>query len=132
MQYKVVSHPVLYPEKTENKDKSIKVLDTPVNLEWLLRHFYADISFNLMTRRREIIIPNHYISSEDSENSALALVTYLSTINGMPIKNLDNHLDVLAWKNSYHPIIKCIVNKTWDGVPRLDKFIKLSMPKIPN
>lgn len=127
MQYKVVLSNVLYPEHKEIPGKngsSYKVLDTYVNLEWLLAHFKAEIKYNLMTRRREIVIPGHFISSEDYDNSALSLVQYLATLNDMPIKFLNEHLNELALKNAYHPIAECIKNNPWDGIRRLDTFVR--------
>ena len=103
---------------------SIKHLDTYVNLKWLLDHFDATIRFNLMTRKREILLPNIFISAEDEDNAALAKVIYLATINDMPIRSIDSHLDVIALENSYHPIVRCIEEEPWDGISRLDDFIK--------
>lgn len=128
MQYKVVSSPILYPEIKEiiksNKESTYKVLDTHINLEWLLKHFNTEIKYNLMTRRREITIPNHFISQEDYDNEALSLVEYLSIINDMPINKINEHLNKIALKNAYHPIIECIKNNPWDGVKRIDSFLE--------
>lgn len=118
----VIQSPVLYLETTEIK-KVIKVLDTYKNLEWLLQHFKADIRYNLMTRRREIIIPNQFIFKGDIENSALSQVEYLATLNGMPNKNLDSHLNKISHENTYHPIIEAMQKTPWDGIARVDKFI---------
>jgi len=123
-QYKVMPSPDVYPEVQELKTV-VKVLDTYLNLEYLLcKKFDAVIRYNLMTRKREINIPNHNISSEDKDNAALARVTYLATVNSMPINQLDSHLDVIAFANTYHPIVECIKNKQWDKQKRLDSFIK--------
>lgn len=122
MSYKVVSSPVLYPE-TVTVGKSEKVLDTHVNLEWLLSHFRAEIKHNRMTRRREIVIPDHYTFPDDIENNTLSRIDYLATINYMPTKKLDQHLDFIADQNPYHPIVECMKDNPWDGIPRLDNFI---------
>lgn len=127
MQYKVVASPALYPEVQEkiiSKDKiTYKVLDTYINLEWLMQHFNAEIKHNLMTRRREIIIPGHYLFNDDIENAALAKVNYLSTLNEMPTKQIDQHLEIISHINAYHPIVECLKNNPWDGVNRLDDFL---------
>jgi putative DNA primase/helicase len=123
MENKVVQSLVLYPEIIETK-KSIKVLDTYKNLEWLLKHFKADIRYNLMTRKREIEIPEFFIFPDDIENSALAKIDYLATVNEMPTKKLDQHLDTIGGENAYHPIVNCIKAKEWDKKERLSDFIK--------
>ncbi len=126
MKYKVISSPVLYPETRQlgsAKNPYYKPLDTHVNLEWLLDHFKTEIKYNLMTRQREITIPEHFISPEDPENDSLALVEYLATLNDFPIKRINDHLNRLALGNSYHPIVECIKNNPWDGIKRLDNFL---------
>jgi putative DNA primase/helicase len=114
--------PFQYPETHELKTVT-KVLDTHVNLKWLLSLFDADIKWNLMTRRREISIPSLRISQEDIENSALFAVKYLATLHRMPLAQIDNHLDTIAQENAYHPIIQSISETPWDKTPRLDDFI---------
>lgn len=123
MNLNVVQSPILYLE-TKPYGKGVKVLDTHINLEWLLSHFKASIRFNLMTHEREIIIPNQFIFPEDIENSALHLVTYLATLNDMPIKQIDAHLNAIAAVDAYHPIIECLKNNPWDGTNRLEDFLK--------
>ena len=131
MQYQVVNSRDLYPERIETKN-GVKILDTYRNLEWLLRQFKIEIKYNLMTRMREIIIPNHYIFKDDIENSALNKIRYLARINYMPTNDLDMHLDDLAGENPYHPIVECIKSKPWDGTNRLDDFIKTITATDPN
>lgn len=122
--FKKVQSNILYPETICVKKTEIRVLDTYINLKWLLSHFYAEIRYNMMTRRREIRLPEQFIFPDDIENSALARIDYLATINGMPTKKLDSHLSAIAEENSYHPIIDCLKEKPWDEVRRLDAFIK--------
>ena len=119
---KVVQHYLDYPEVIQQKT-NIKVLDTFINLQWLLKHFEAKVRYNLMTRRREITLPAYPIFTDDSENDSLSTIHYIATNNGMPVNNLDMHLDKIAAIYPYHPIVDCIKVKIWDGIPRLDKFI---------
>ncbi len=121
--YKVVTAPVVFPETQETKGGGCKVLDTYKNLEWLLSLFSAEIRYNLMTRCREVTIPNQYIFRGDMENSSLSQVEYLATINHMPTKQIDRHLDKIAQENIYHPIVECIQQNPWDMVPRVEQFI---------
>lgn len=120
--YKVVTSPILYPETLELKT-TVKVLDTHINLKWLLDHFHAVIRNNLMKRRWEATIPGHFIFDEDAENSAIELAEYLATINLMPVKKIGRHIKTIAEQDSYHPIVDGIAKKPWDGVPRLEEFI---------
>lgn len=137
------SHPLkkvfdnsFYPEtKAIIRAKTIEyqVLDTPANLEWLLvNKFDAKIRFNRMNWTREIELPGMFIYKEDAQNSALALVDYLATLNDFPTKKLDQHLTYIAQKNAYHPIIECIEATPWDGIPRLDKFTETIKTTTPH
>lgn len=125
MQYKVVSSPAIYPEAivNERSPEKTKVLDTHVNLAWLLSHFNASIRFNLMTHKREISILNQYVFNEDAENDILGRIEYICIVNGMPVKNTDKWLSIIAGENPYHPIVECMKDNLWDGIPILDRFV---------
>lgn len=109
-----------YPELSENS----KPLNTYGNLEYMLGRLGITVRWNNMSRTREVIIPGFPTFYDDEENSALREVTNLATINHMPISKIDDHLDSLAQKSRYHPIVECINAKPWDGVKRLDQFIE--------
>ena len=122
MQHKVVSSPALYPQ-IEVYPRSTKVLDTHINLEWLLNHFKITMRYNRMSRRREIVIPHYQAAEDDKENNQLYWIEHLATINGMPVRNVDKHLDLLCSMNGYHPIVDALKNIKWDGVDRLTDFL---------
>lgn len=117
--YRIVASPLIYPETIGEK-----ALDTFENLKWLLNQFDIKINYNLMSRRREIVFPDYEAFRDDVDNSSLARINYLSTLNYMPINRLDSHLEVLSHENPYHPIVKCIKDKPWDGFSRIDAFLK--------
>ena len=121
-----------YPHIKETKS-GIKILDTYGNLEWLLTHFSAKIRYNRMTRKRETQLPWMTVPADDTHNALLYLITEIATLNDMPIKSIDNHLNMLALSNPYHPIVECIKEKPWDGICRLDDFmltIKTTKPEF--
>lgn len=126
MSLKVISDPILYPDNKKipgKKSDTYKPLDTYKNLEFLLNHFNAEIKYNLMTRKREVIIPGQFISKEDKDNDAFEVIYNICVLNDMPIKFLKGHLNTIALRNTYHPIIECIKSNPWDGVKRVDDFL---------
>ena len=127
---KVVHSRVLYPHVIDLKT-TVKVLDTADNLEWLLKHFDANIRLNLMTRQREISLPGFKLFYDDLENSALRLIKNIASLNEMPIGQMDDHLDSLAERNTYHPIVQLLEQNKWDGKERLDTFIGTLKAKNP-
>lgn len=131
MQYKVVESAAAYPETMETKNNGFKVLDTHVNLKWLLQHFSASVRNNLMKREWEIVIPGHYIFEEDMENSAIERAEYLATINMMPTKKIGKHIKTIAEENNFHPIADCILSQAWDNVSRVEHFISTLVTNNP-
>lgn len=127
------SHPLIkvrdtsdYPEikiRYFGKVEAVKVLDTPKNLEWLLAQFGAVVRYNLMSRRREVLIPDLYVFQDDVDNDILARVEYIATLNELPTLNIDKWLNVIAGENSYHPIVATLNNEPWDGISRIEAFL---------
>ena len=109
-----------YPELSENLRK---VLDTSNNLKFLLDIFGITVRWNTMKREREITIPKYELFAEDAENHALNVLCDLALNNFMPITRIDQHLDLIAQADCYHPIIEGLAKNPWDGVPRLERFI---------
>lgn len=121
--FSVTEYPEIEP--LPGNPSRYKVLDTYANLEWLLvEKFGAIIRYNKMNWCREIQIPGLFVYRDDAENSALALVDYLATMNQFPAKKLDQHLNYIAQKNAYHPIVECVKNNPWDGAPRVEEFVR--------
>lgn len=116
---KKLNAPICYPD-TEGK----KILNTHKNLKILLDLHKITIRWNFMLRMREMIIPNvkHFI--DEKENADLIYVYELAVLNGMPTSKLDDYLNLISWENAYHPIVDSILEKPWDGINRLSKFIK--------
>ena len=118
--YQLIKDIKVYPYISDKN----KVLDVSNNLNYLLKQLDIDIKYNLMSRKREITIPNTNFLSENIENITLDYITDIALLNHMPVKFLDNHLDVIATQNSYHPIVELLKNNPWDKKPRLDNFLK--------
>lgn len=115
-----VISPKSYPERT----KKGKPLNTHGNMRYLLEDKGIQIKWNIMTRGREITIPGYNAFSDDKDNSTLNEVINIATLNNMPITRADEHLDSIAQLSAYHPMVECIRANPWDGVPRLDAFIR--------
>jgi putative DNA primase/helicase len=112
-----------YPDTVRTRS-GITILDTDKNFEHLMNKLGIKLRWNIMKRLREVDIPNTTIFHDDYENSALAKITDIAILNSLPTKLIDSHMDALAHKNAYHPIVDCIKAKPWDQQPRLERFIK--------
>lgn len=123
---KIITEAAYYPETEIVGKGGIKVLDTSVNLKYMLDRFNAVLKNNTMSRKWEIEIPGYYINPEDPENYGILQIKDLATVNLMPhmsTKTVAEHVKLIAEKNNYHPIKDCLEQKPWDGTPRLDRFI---------
>lgn len=125
--YKVVTSAINYPDTLETvkvvddkKLTSYKILDTYINLEWLLAHFDITIRYNRMSRRREIFIPEYNTDKDHEANSQITFIKRICALNRLPVKNVDEFLDIIAYHNSYHPIVDILNQHKWDGVDRLN------------
>lgn len=101
-----------------------KPVDVTENLEYLLDIYKIKVRFNLMKREREIVIEGVNFNIEDRQNEASLAIYNLATINGLPTKYIENHLMSIALKNAYHPVVDWVLATPWDGLPRIDNFIK--------
>lgn len=108
---------IAYPD-IDNKN----ILNTRDNLKHLLDIYGITVRWNIMLQRREINIPGVTNSIDHEESAVLSDIYHLATINRMPNTRLDEHLDSLAWVDSYHPVVENLRSNPWDGVRRLDEF----------
>lgn len=106
-----------------------RILDTVSNLEAILNAYNISVRFNMMKRRREMIIPNKSFFNVYMDFLTQQYIYNLATIHRMPTKNLSDHIDTIAMNNCFHPIVDYIESKPWDNLSRLADFINtLSTP----
>ncbi len=98
-----------YPNMSEaNKPKP---LDTMQNFEFLLKYYKIACRWNMMSRIREIDVPGVKFYVEERDNAALNYITDLSVTHNLPSRRVDKHLDMISWRNPYHPIRDWILSK---------------------
>jgi len=122
-----------FPEKLFYPDicpSNQRPLNTRENLKYLLDRYKIKVCWNIMLRNREITIPHTNNFVDEKENADLGDIYHIATINNMPTSKLDDHLNSIAWLNTYHPIIEMIKANPWDKTSRIDEFI--ATLKTPN
>lgn len=102
---------------------NFKPVSCKANLEQLLSYYGITVRWNLMKHQREIVRPGYIPSYGNEENIMLSEMIDLAGENNLPITRIDEQLDVIAWENKYHPIVQCVTEKPWDGIPRLKQFL---------
>jgi predicted P-loop ATPase len=109
-----------YPDLKDN----YKPLNTLKNLKYMLDRLGIIVRYNEMSRCREVSIPGLKVFFDSRENQALNVVIDYAILNHLAITRIDECLDLIAFENAYHPIVEGLQNNPWDGVSRLDQFIK--------
>jgi predicted P-loop ATPase len=110
-----------YPQLNETFTKP---LDTTANLKFLLDKLEIRVRWNDMTRLRDVFFKNVDLFNDDKENDALTRIKDVALLNGLAITRIDEQLDNIAQQDNYHPIVDAVLANPWDGIPRMESFIK--------
>jgi putative DNA primase/helicase len=102
--------------------KKIKPYNTTANIEAVIRLYGWVARFNIMTKRTELTQHGVVIPGDDIENTALTLLGDHVLLAGLTREGLSKLVDVVAVKNSYHPVLDWIKFKPWDKESRLHLF----------
>jgi len=100
------------------------LLNTKENLEHLLKSYKYKIRYNLMTNSIEITHPTIFYDLSNNYNCHMADLVSLCSLNGLPKSEIDRYIEVIAFKNTYHPVRDWIESKSWDGVKRVQSLIE--------
>ena len=106
-------------------------LNVPENIEHLLNHYEIKVRFNLVSKRIEITIPDKKYSKTNEGEVKLADIASLCVKNSVPKADLSSWLLLIADKHRYSPAIEWINSKAWDGVSRVNDFIKTVIADNP-
>lgn len=99
-------------------------LDTTDNVIALLQHFKIKVSWNMMKRIRNVIVPGIKFYEEESENASLTYITNLAVKNGLNVRRIDKHLDAIGWSNTFHPVRNWILSNPLKQKNIFHEFLK--------
>lgn len=112
-----------YPDLS-NVVNNPRPLDTTDNLKHLLAHYKIVVQWNMMSRSRDVTIPEQSFYIEERDNASLTFVTNLAVTHDFPVKRIDKHLDALSWLNTYHPIRDWILSKPLEKPGIFNQFLQ--------
>jgi hypothetical protein len=81
------------------------------------------IQHNLMKHSIEVFTPGGVWDNEDRINQQLSTMRDFAVQYGMPHQRMGEHLNTIARRNSYHPMVRLLDSVQWDGVPRLQRML---------
>jgi len=89
------------------------------NLRHMLACYGIKVSYNTIKKKMQIIIPGLSGCPDNADNTALAQIYSLASLNKLSSGQLQSYLSAIADNNQVNPVIDWITSKPWDGVNRL-------------
>ena len=96
-----------------------KLPATIPNLRYMLSAYGINVHYNVIAKKLEIIIPGFSGSPDNSDNSALAQIISLATLNNIPTGQIMHYLYAIGDSNLVNPVAEWITSKPWDATDRL-------------
>lgn len=90
----------------------------------LFAHLGVVVRYNEMSKQVEIDIPKQWFHSDTELNAKLTFLEGKGVEYGLPIQKLDEHIQLLANQNVYHPVREWIESEDWDGKERLYDLVE--------
>lgn len=101
---------------------------TIANIEHLLDHAGIRVSYNEVSKRDEIEIPNRTGSTDNVDNVTLTHIISLVAEHHIPTGNVPGFVEAIANKNAYNPVEDWIRSRPWDGTDRLPDVYQTVVP----
>jgi len=92
------------------------------NLKVVLAAHTITARYNQISKRTELFIPGLQCVRDESDNTALTIVTDLAIKSGLTANRVPELIDAIATQNPYCPVQTYIDSKVWDGKNRLTQF----------
>jgi predicted P-loop ATPase len=104
------------------RSKSAQLPATIPNINWLLERYGILVRYNVIKKKIEILLPNHYGTIDNMANVSMTYIISLCALNGIPNGQVPAYIEAIADRNAYNPIEEWILSKTWDGIDRLSEI----------
>jgi hypothetical protein len=99
-----------------------KPLSTIQNIAAAAHRLGVTIRYNIIKKKREIIIPNQSFSMDNEAEAAFAWFTSSCKKLELSSADLDAYTWYIADSNIYNPVTTWVTSKSWDGRSRLNEF----------
>jgi len=101
---------------------TMKPLPTLENFAFMLVYYRIRVTYNVISKRVNIIIPGLQGSPDNIDNAAHAIIISLASLNHINSGNVMMYIGAVANENSYNPIQEWIGSKAWDGTDRIKEL----------
>ena len=104
------------------RSKSAQLPATIPNINWLLERYGILVRYDVIKKKIEILLPNHYGTIDNMANVSMTYIISLCALNGIPNGQVPAYIEAIADRNAYNPVEEWILSKTWDGIDRLPEI----------
>jgi len=101
---------------------TLKPLPTLENIAFMLVYYRIRVTYNVISKRVDIIIPGLQGSPDNIDNAAHAIIISLASLNHINSGHVMMYIGAIANENSYNPIQEWIGTKAWDGTDRIKEL----------
>lgn len=109
-----------YPDVIFNDTTgSLKVVSTIPNLKAMIDHYGIQVSYDVITKKTQVIVPGMTGSPDNQDNSALTRVISLGKLNELNSDMIPAYVEAIADERQINPVADWIVSSPWDGIDRL-------------
>ena len=128
LQQKIAEADVDFPHVSDKGAVEPRVENTLA----LLRHYDIGVRYNEMTKDVEIDIPDKDFHPDTKRNTQLIEIIDRARHHGIRYKtDIDEHIQLIAQDNAFHPARDWILEKPWDGTSRLPDLLNTITSDTP-
>jgi putative DNA primase/helicase len=109
-----------FPDIVFNEETGCsKVPATIANIEAMLKNYKISASYDVISKKTQVIVPGMTGSPDNADNSALTRLISLAKLNDMQSDMVPAYVETIADECQVNPVADWIYSREWDGVDRL-------------
>jgi putative DNA primase/helicase len=109
-----------FPDLAFNEETgAMKVVSTLPNIAALMDHYGIKASYDVISKKTQLIVPGMNGSPDNADNSALTWVISLAKLNEIPSEMVPAYVETVADDRQVNPVADWVMSREWDGVDRL-------------
>jgi hypothetical protein len=112
--------PAGFPNIIQHGPRKGAPLETIANIRHMLDTYRAQARYDVIGKKDVLCLPGTSGCPDNADNSALAHVTSLAKLNGIPTGQIQPYVCAIADTNQFNPVADYITSKSWDSVDRLE------------
>jgi len=92
------------------------------NVDFLLKHYGISAQYDVIKKKTVIKVPGLAGCPDNADNSSVAQILSLATLNGMATGQIPGFVEAIADRKQTNPVADWIMRKAWDGRDRFQEL----------